>query len=135
MAGGSRPDGSVVLNAQGNLSVVALRQALDLALLDHLSGSAAWKGAVTVPKKGGVEFVLDSNLQGVSSSLPDPLGKSAAASLPFRFEIAVPGGGVAGDAMGLGAGVALGQVLAQNLQAGLQGNSRAACSAVNKNAR
>ncbi len=30
------------------------------------------------------------------------------------------GGGIAGDAMGLGAGVALGQVLAQNLQAGLQ---------------
>ena len=31
------------------------------------------------------------------------------------------GSGIAGDAMGLGAGVALGQVLAQNLQAGLQG--------------
>ena len=45
MAGGSRPDSSVVLNAQGNLSVAALRQALDLALLDHLSGSAALEGA------------------------------------------------------------------------------------------
>jgi membrane protease subunit (stomatin/prohibitin family) len=31
------------------------------------------------------------------------------------------GSGIAGDAMGLGAGVALGQVLAQNLQKGLQG--------------
>ena len=31
------------------------------------------------------------------------------------------GGGIAGDAMGLGAGVALGQVMAQNLAAGLQG--------------
>ncbi|MBE7367462.1 SPFH domain-containing protein [Ramlibacter pallidus] len=31
------------------------------------------------------------------------------------------GGGIAGDAMGLGAGVAMGQVLAQNLQKGLQG--------------
>ncbi len=31
------------------------------------------------------------------------------------------GGGIAGDAMGLGAGVALGQVLAKNLSAGLQG--------------
>jgi membrane protease subunit (stomatin/prohibitin family) len=31
------------------------------------------------------------------------------------------GGGVVGDAMGLGAGVALGQVMAQQLQAGLQG--------------
>ncbi len=33
------------------------------------------------------------------------------------------GSGVVGDAMGLGAGVALGQVLAQNLQAGLQGQA------------
>ena len=40
---------------------------------------------MTVPKKGGVEFVLDSNLQGVVSSLPDPLNKSAAApALPLR---------------------------------------------------
>ena len=106
VAGGSRPDGSVVLNAQGNLSVVALRQALDLALLDHLSGSAAWKGAVTVPKKGGVGFALESNLQGVVSSLPDPLNKSATASLPFRFEIDVPAGagGLSGDTLKLAAG-------------------------------
>jgi membrane protease subunit (stomatin/prohibitin family) len=36
------------------------------------------------------------------------------------------GGGIAGDAMGLGAGVALGQVLAQNLQKGLGGSAAAA---------
>jgi hypothetical protein len=92
VSGGTRPDGSVVLNTQGTLSVVGLRQAVDLPLLDHLSGSTPWKGAVTVPKKGGVEFVLDSNLNGIVSSLPDPLNKSAAASLPFRFEMAVPAG-------------------------------------------
>ena len=39
------------------------------------------------------------------------------------------GSGIAGDAMGLGAGVALGQVLAQNLQAGLQGQPVAAVAA------
>jgi membrane protease subunit (stomatin/prohibitin family) len=33
------------------------------------------------------------------------------------------GGGVVGDAMGLGAGVALGQVMAQQLNAGLQGSA------------
>ena len=36
------------------------------------------------------------------------------------------GSGIAGDAMGLGAGVALGQVLAQNLQSGLQAPAAAA---------
>jgi membrane protease subunit (stomatin/prohibitin family) len=38
------------------------------------------------------------------------------------------GGGVAGDAMGLGAGIAMGQVLAQNMQKGLQGSTDAALS-------
>jgi membrane protease subunit (stomatin/prohibitin family) len=35
------------------------------------------------------------------------------------------GSGIAGDAMGLGAGVALGQVLAQNLSQGLKGGDAA----------
>ncbi len=38
------------------------------------------------------------------------------------------GGGVVGDAMGLGAGVALGQVMAQQLNQGLQGASAAAAA-------
>ncbi len=107
VSGGTRPDGSVVLNTQGTLSVTGLRQAVDLPLLDHLSGSAPWKGAVTVPKKGGVEFVLDSTLNGIVSSLPDPLNKSAAASMPFHFEVAVPAGDgrpVSGDTLRLAAG-------------------------------
>ncbi|MES2509011.1 MAG: SPFH domain-containing protein [Pseudomonadota bacterium] len=40
------------------------------------------------------------------------------------------GSGIAGDAMGLGAGVALGQVLAQNLQSGLQNHPAPAAAAV-----
>ncbi len=40
------------------------------------------------------------------------------------------GGGIAGDAMGLGAGVALGQVMAQQLGAGLQGGAAAAAGGV-----
>jgi membrane protease subunit (stomatin/prohibitin family) len=39
------------------------------------------------------------------------------------------GGGVVGDAMGLGAGVALGQVMAQQLSQGLQGGAGAAGAA------
>ncbi|MDR3369258.1 SPFH domain-containing protein [Rhodoferax sp.] len=38
------------------------------------------------------------------------------------------GSGIAGDAMGLGAGVALGQVLAQNLSSGLQGHAAPAAA-------
>ena len=48
-----------------------------------------------------------------------------AQAIPKFAEGAGSGSGVAGDAMGLGAGVALGQVLAQNLQAGLHPASAA----------
>jgi membrane protease subunit (stomatin/prohibitin family) len=44
-----------------------------------------------------------------------------AQAIPKFAENAGQGGGVAGDAMGLGAGLAMGQVLAQNLQKGLGG--------------
>ncbi len=46
--------------------------------------------------------------------------QTAQAIPKFAENSAGGGGGIAGDAMGLGAGVALGQVLAQNLAAGLQ---------------
>jgi membrane protease subunit (stomatin/prohibitin family) len=44
----------------------------------------------------------------------------------FAKGAAAGGGGVVGDAMGLGAGVALGQVMAQQLNQGLQGGGAAA---------
>jgi membrane protease subunit (stomatin/prohibitin family) len=54
-----------------------------------------------------------------------------AQAIPKFAEGAAGGGsGIAGDAMGLGAGVALGQVLAQNLSAGLQGQAVAGAQAV-----
>ncbi|MBC7918272.1 MAG: SPFH domain-containing protein [Rhodoferax sp.] len=57
------------------------------------------------------------------------VGKDMGAFMQYQTAQAIPkfaegggggGSGIAGDAMGLGAGVALGQVLAQNLAAGLQ---------------
>jgi membrane protease subunit (stomatin/prohibitin family) len=48
-----------------------------------------------------------------------------AQAIPKFAEGAAGGGGVVGDAMGLGAGVALGQVMAQQLSRGLQGGSGA----------
>ncbi len=53
-----------------------------------------------------------------------------AQSIPkFAESAGQGGGGVVGDAMGLGAGVALGQVMAQQLQGGLLGASPAAAAA------
>jgi membrane protease subunit (stomatin/prohibitin family) len=52
-----------------------------------------------------------------------------AQAIPKFAEGAASGGGVVGDAMGLGAGVALGQVMAQQLNQGLQGGGAAAAAA------
>jgi membrane protease subunit (stomatin/prohibitin family) len=52
-----------------------------------------------------------------------------AQAIPKFAEGAANGGGVVGDAMGLGAGVALGQVMAQQLNQGLQGAGAAAAAA------
>jgi membrane protease subunit (stomatin/prohibitin family) len=46
-----------------------------------------------------------------------------AQAIPEMARSAGGGGSIAGDAMGLGAGIAMGQVLAQNLQKGLQGGA------------
>ena len=52
-----------------------------------------------------------------------------AQAIPKFAEGAANGGGVVSDAMGLGAGVALGQVMAQQLNQGLQGQNAAAAVA------
>jgi len=55
--------------------------------------------------------------------------QTAQAIPKFAESAGTGGGGIAGDAMGLGAGVALGQVLAQNLATGLQGTPSTAAAA------
>ncbi|HET7775269.1 MAG TPA: YhdP family protein, partial [Azospira sp.] len=75
----------VLVNASGNLTAAALRRQLDLPLFDNLSGSAAWKGEVRVRKKNA-ELVVESDLKGLASSLPEPFNKSAATALPLRLE-------------------------------------------------
>ncbi len=52
-----------------------------------------------------------------------------AQAIPKFAEGAAKGGGIVGDAMGLGAGVALGQVMAQQLGQGLHGQNAAAAVA------
>jgi len=59
----------------------------------------------------------------VGNDLAKLMQYQTAQAIPKMAESAGTGSGVAGDAMGLGAGIAMGQVLAQNLQKGLGGAS------------
>ena len=81
----SAAGGVVRVNAQGTLNAALLRQELGFPGLEHLSGDAPWKGSVVV-KKPGAEIQIESSLEGVASSLPDPLNKSQREALPLKVE-------------------------------------------------
>lgn len=83
----SVPGGAVRVSASGTLAAQALRQQPELGglrLLDHLSGEAPWRGSVMV-KKPAAEMHIESSLEGLSSSLPEPFNKSARTALPLRL--------------------------------------------------
>ena len=86
---GNDPDTSVVFKAQGNVTAEGLRQAKDLGFVARLaqnaSGGAAYSATLGF-RRGVAEITLASNLQGMALSLPAPLGKTAEAMLPVRFE-------------------------------------------------
>lgn len=81
----TRSDGSVLITAQGSLPMTALAKEVELPLLAHLSGTAAWRGQVTVRQRHA-DLLLDSTLNGIASSLPEPFNKSATESLPLHLE-------------------------------------------------
>ena len=88
-APGSEPDASVFFKAQGNLTADGLRQAKELGFASRLaqnaSGGAAYSATLGF-RRGVPEITVASNLQGMALSLPAPLGKTAEAVLPLRFE-------------------------------------------------
>ena len=81
----SAGDGTVLLTADGGFNVATLRRQYAYPLLDHLSGSASWHGSARLRKKNA-DIVIETRLQGISSSLPEPFNKSATEALPLRFE-------------------------------------------------
>ncbi len=81
----TRGDGAVAINAQGSLSIANLRKETDHRLFEHLSGSAAWNGTVLV-KNRNADVRLESSLQGIASSLPEPFNKTSTETLPLKFE-------------------------------------------------
>ncbi len=81
-----------LIRASGSASAEGLRQAAELGFVARLarqaSGSAAYTATLGL-RQGATELMVNSNLQGMALNLPVPLGKSAEAVLPLRFETAV----------------------------------------------
>lgn len=89
LSGSLQPDGSLRFQSQGVATADGLRQAVELGavsrLAQRLSGQAPYKLDLTV-RRGQTEMLLTSPLTGLASDLPAPLGKTADAALPLRYQ-------------------------------------------------
>jgi len=88
-------ESNIVFVAQGESRLAELEKRLDLFVFAYLDGEAHWQARLEIPrsKNGAVvspTLKIESNLQGLSVQLPEPLKKPAAGSRPFelfaRFE-------------------------------------------------
>lgn len=119
VTGGSRPDGSVQVAAEGRATVDGVRALIDHPWRRRLSGSARYTAAVTA-KDGRAQIAFESQLEGVASALPAPLAKAAAEALPLRVEV-FPGDGR--DRISVAVGPASGRIVAADfLRAAVPGS-------------
>ena len=97
--GGLQKDGRVLIAANGTVNIAQLRKLSDTPLLEYLSGTTSYRGEVHINKRNA-DLVIDTQLLGLTSTLPEPLAKSAGDALPLHFEkknlasAAVDGAGV-----------------------------------------
>ena len=77
--------GVVHATLKGRSNVDVLRNIEPLPLLNYLHGSAAWDADISMVKKSA-QITINSNLQGISSSLPQPFAKRADEMMMLRVE-------------------------------------------------
>ena len=80
-------------DVRGRLTSSMLVDALGLPLADYLSGASTWTGYAHFPTlESGDEFYihLQSDLDGMEITLPDPLSKEAAAVKPVVIDFTFP---------------------------------------------
>ena len=77
--------GAVHATAKGRSNLDILRKNEPYPLLNYLHGSTAWDADIRVVKKSAW-ININSNLQGISSSLPQPFTKHANEAMTFHLE-------------------------------------------------
>jgi uncharacterized protein (TIGR02099 family) len=81
----SSVDGHVRVAGSGTANLAAMRNELDLPMLDHVSGSTDWQ--VTMDSAASaVSWSVSSSMKGAMVDLPAPIGKSAADAAPLKIE-------------------------------------------------
>lgn len=82
----NQADGGITASVAGTLDVDQARTVWKHPVLAFLDGQTTWKGTIGVRNKiSTIRF--DSNLVGLTSTLPAPFAKAAGASLPLRVEL------------------------------------------------
>lgn len=75
----------VGIQASGTAQIKEVSDHFGWPLINHLVGSAGWRADIAIHKRN-VDVVVDSDLVGVTSPLPEPLNKTAATPLALRIE-------------------------------------------------
>lgn len=84
-------DGGVNFAVDGKFSALGARGVYSWPMLAHLSGVTPWHGDIQV-RRQGTHLHFSSDLDGLASSLPGPLNKSAQGRLPLAVDLVFPGG-------------------------------------------
>lgn len=75
----------VNVTASGTATATALREHFAWPGMAQLGGNAAWRSEIAIRKRNA-DFLIESDLVGLSSALPESFNKSASTPLPLRLE-------------------------------------------------
>lgn len=75
----------VGVTAAGTANIAEVSRHFGWPLLNQLSGTTGWKADIGIRKRSA-KVVVDSDLLGITSPLPEPLNKNATAPLPLHIE-------------------------------------------------
>ena len=97
--GGLQKDGRVLITADGSADIAQLRRQSAHPALAGLSGATPYRGEIRISGRNA-DLVVESNLVGIASTLPEPFAKAAGEALPLRFEkrlLTATGNGASAD--------------------------------------
>ncbi|MDR2614779.1 MAG: TIGR02099 family protein, partial [Candidatus Accumulibacter sp.] len=83
--GGLQKGGGVRIVAEGLADVDELRRQSSHPLLNRLSGTTPYRGEIRILGRNA-DLLVESDLAGLASTLPEPFAKAADGKLPLRFE-------------------------------------------------
>lgn len=104
--GAPATESAIQLRAQGVATAEGLQQAPQLGLLSQLAGRATGSAPYTLAlafRRGVPEVQVTTSLQGLALALPAPLGKTAEATLPLRYDNSLARESLTGTATAAGA--------------------------------